>query len=76
MDTKVTTGGLAILWEVSPVAEILSGNVACWGFDLHMKGRPSYLIMAFRDQKTARKQHAALQKMVNESSAIVPTIVG
>jgi hypothetical protein len=76
MDTKVTTGGLAILWELSPVAEILSGNVVCWGFDLHMKARASYLIMVFPDQKTARKQHAAFRKMVDESSVILPMIVG
>ena len=74
--TKVTTGELEILWEVSPITEILSGNVVCWGFDLQMKGRPPYLSMAFSDQETARKQGAALQEMIDESSAIIPMIIG
>jgi len=77
MDTKVTTGGQQIFWEVGAIAEIVSGeNRSCWGFHLRVKGRGSYLMLAFPDQKTAHKQQEALQKMIDESCAIVPMIVG
>ena len=75
MDARAPTKGLTIQWQVGLVVESSAGNIVSRQFDLHMEGKDSYLIMAFPDRKTALKQHAAFQKMVNESSAIVPLIV-
>ena len=75
MDARAPIKGLAIQWLIGPVVESSAGNIVSWQFDLHMEGKASYLVMAFPDQKTALEQHAAFQKMVNESSAIVPLIV-
>jgi hypothetical protein len=75
MDTRAPTKGLALQWLIGSVVESSAGNIVSWQFDLHMEGKASYLIMAFPDRKTALEQHAAFQKMVNESSAIVPLIV-
>jgi hypothetical protein len=75
MDTRAPTKGLALQWQVGPVVESSAGNIVSWQFDLYMEGKASYLIMAFPDEKTAREQHAVFQKMVNDSSAIIPLIV-
>ena len=73
MDTRITNRGL--VWEVSAVSVISSRNGISWEFDLHMKGIASYLTLAFPDQKTAQRQRAVLQKMIDESIAIIPMIV-
>jgi hypothetical protein len=75
MDARAPIKGLAIQWLIGPLVESSAGNVVSWQFDLHMEDKASYLIMVFPDRKTALEQRAAFQKMVNDSSAIIPLIV-